>query len=58
MSKKKTHEQFVEEIKLKNKHFNDIELLSEYCGIKNKIKCRCKICNHEWSPIAGSLTQD
>ena len=57
MSKKKTHEQFVEEIKFKNKHFNDIELLSEYSGIKNKIKCRCKICNHEWSPIAGSLTQ-
>ena len=57
MSKKKTHEQFVEEIKLKNKHFNDIELLSEYSGIKNKTKCRCKICNHEWSPIAGSLTQ-
>lgn len=55
MSKKKTHEKFVEEVKLSNNNFENIEFLSKYIGIKNRIKCRCKICNHEWTPIADSL---
>lgn len=55
MSKRKTHEEFVSELKLKNKNFYNIEFLSEYKGIKNRIKCKCKICDHEWQPTADSL---
>lgn len=55
MAKKKTHEEFVSELKLKNKNFDNIELLSEYCGIKNRIKCKCKVCDYEWEPISDSL---
>lgn len=55
MGKKKTHGEFVEELKKNNKHFNDIELLSEYTGVKNKISCRCKKCGYRWTTVAESL---
>ncbi len=55
MSKKKTHEQFLEELKDKNKNFENIEFLSKYNGVKNRIKCKCKQCGTEWEPIADAL---
>lgn len=33
----------------------EIEVLGEYTGKENKIKCRCKVDNHIWYPKAGNL---
>ena len=32
-----------------------VEPLQEYMGYKQKILCRCKICNFQWSTTAGTL---
>ena len=42
---KKTHEEFENELRQIN---NNIILLSEYKGVHEHIKCKCKICGHEW----------
>lgn len=55
MSRKKTHEEFLNEVKLNNKHFDDIDFLSHYNGIKNKMACQCKKCGCEWETIADAL---
>lgn len=55
MGKKKTHEEFVRDFKAKNKHFDNIELLSEYKGMKEQITCYCKICDYSWETSAHSL---
>lgn len=55
MGKKKTHEEFLRDFKEKNKHFDDIELLSEYKGVKENISCHCKICDYKWETSAHSL---
>jgi hypothetical protein len=39
--KKKTHEEFVKACKISNP---DIEILNEYTGILDNVKCRCKKC--------------
>ena len=52
MSKAKTHEQYVDE--LKNIHDN-IEVLEVYKGANEKIKHRCTIHNYEWCATPGSL---
>ena len=57
MSKRKTHEEFVEELKEKNQYFYNLELLSEYVNAKTKIKCKCKIHNYIWSVQPWSLLQ-
>ena len=41
----KTHEQFIEEIKIKNK---DVEVIGTYFNNKTKVECRCKKCGYEW----------
>lgn len=33
----------------------NLEVLSEYTNIKDRIDIRCKICGHKWKPIAESL---
>ena len=50
--KLKTHEQFVEEMKIVNPN---IEILGEYIHSKEKIKCKCKICNNVWGVIPNAL---
>ncbi len=55
MAKKKTHEQFIEEFKKKNKNSKDIDVLGKYEGGKKPILCKCKIHNHTWSPKAEQL---
>lgn len=55
MSKKKTHEQFLEELKDKNKNFENIDFLSKYNGVKNRIKCKCKQCGTEWETTPDAL---
>ena len=55
--KKLTHEEFIEKLLLKNKHFanDEFELIGEYTHSHNHIDCRCKICGHEWSAPPSSL---
>ena len=55
MSERKTHKQFIIEMRQIN---SDIEILGEYITNKTKIKCRCKICQHEWSAIGSSLLRN
>lgn len=48
MTRKLTHEEFLNKFYEKNKHAQDIELLEDYRGSQTKILCKCKICGHEW----------
>ena len=50
-----TREKFIENVKIKNKKSDNIEIVGEYTGSNNPIKCRCKIDGHIWSPIAFQL---
>lgn len=52
MSKRKTHEEFVEEMSEIN---SNIEFLSNYITANEKIKCKCKICNNIWDVKPSSL---
>lgn len=45
MFKKKTHEEYIAEVGLKNPN---IEVIGQYIGANIKIKHRCKICGFEW----------
>lgn len=50
--KKKTHEEFINEISIKNP--NTI-ILGTYNGNNNKILCKCKKCGYEWSSLPNNL---
>lgn len=52
MSKKKTHEEFVEELNLVNPN---IEVIGTYQRDNIKIKCRCKIDGYEWEATPSNL---
>ena len=43
MAKRKTHEKFVEEMKIVNPN---IEILGKYKNSYTKIDCLCKVCNY------------
>lgn len=48
----KTTEDFKKEMQSINP---DIEIIGEYLGSEKPVKCKCKVCGHEWSPIGRSL---
>ena len=48
----RTHEEFMEEVYSKN---HNIEILSHYNKNHDRIKCKCKICSHEWEVIAEGI---
>lgn len=50
-----TKEQFIENVKNKNPKADNVEIIGEYTGSNNTIKCRCKIDNYIWNPIAFQL---
>lgn len=52
LKRRKTHSQFLDELIIINPN---IEVIEEYVVANKKINCRCKICNHIWSPTASSL---
>lgn len=52
MSKKITHKEFVTRIANINPN---ILILGEYSSMKERIKVRCKLCGHEWSPTADKI---
>ena len=47
MGKKKSHEEFVEELKSVQPN---IEVIGEYINTNTPLACKCKIDGHEWSP--------
>ena len=52
MGKKKTHEEFVEEL---NRRGIDVIPLEKYNGLQYKISFRCNKCNYEWKVTPGNL---
>ena len=34
---------------------SNITILGKYCGATSPIKCKCNICNYEWSPTPSNL---
>ena len=53
-AKIKTHEQFVNDLLNIN---SNVQVIGEYCGVKQKIKCRCLKCNNEWETFPNYLLQ-
>lgn len=49
---KKTHEQFVEELKRIN---DNIKVIGTYNKSGLRVECECSVCGHIWSPVARSL---
>lgn len=43
-----THEKFINRFNKQNTRAHDIEILGTYINYQTKIKCRCKVCGHEW----------
>lgn len=57
MGKKKTHEEFVEELKIRNPHFDNLEFVNKYVNAKTHITCRCKTHDYIWDAHPWSLLQ-
>lgn len=57
MSKKLTHEEFVEKLLKKNKHYanGDFVFTGEYVGSNDPIGCHCNIHNKSWTPLPVEL---
>lgn len=49
------HEEFMEKLKKKNKHYDEIIVLSKYEYAREKISCKCINCGHEWETAASEL---
>lgn len=52
MSKRKTQEEFIEELSKVNPN---VQVLENYVSAHVKILCRCKICNNEWKASPSHL---
>ena len=53
--KKKTHEEFLKEVKKNNPYFDDFEFLTEYVDARTKITYRCKKCGNIVTVLPKSL---
>lgn len=53
-TKTKTHEQYVKEVAAINPN---IEVVEEYIDCYTRIKHKCKICNHIWTPLPTNIIQ-
>lgn len=51
MSKKKTHQEYLE--RMKDKHPNTL-VLGRYTGALKKVLLRCLVCDYEWAAIPGN----
>lgn len=49
---RKTETEFVEQL---NRINPLISLVSEYKSSKDRVRCRCEVCGHEWTVIPGAL---
>ena len=52
MSRKKTHEEFVEEMKIVNPN---IKIVSRYQSAQEKVMCNCLICDNDWPAKPNNL---
>lgn len=52
MGKRKTHERFIEEMKMINP---TIKIIGKYITAKTRISCECSVCGHSWNPTPDSL---
>lgn len=54
------HDEFVKKVMDTNHYVanGDIDILGQYSGANQPIKCRCNIHNYTWSPHASSLYKD
>lgn len=52
IGKRKTNEEFLQQLNTINPN---ITILGEYTRAKDRIPCKCNICNFQWNPIADSL---
>ena len=50
--KKKTHEEFIKELKIINPN---IEIIGKYSKSNIRIKCKCLVCNYEWEALPHCL---
>ena len=50
--KRRTYEEFIEELRIQNPN---VEIIGEYINTKNKIKCKCLIDGHIWDKIPSDL---
>jgi hypothetical protein len=52
-----THNEFLERLEKSNKNYKNkkIEIISEYSGLRRKIKCRCNVDGCEWGTSPQSL---
>lgn len=48
----KSVNKFVSDLNIIN---SDIEILGDYYGARENIKCRCKICNYKWNALPTNL---
>ena len=55
MSRRLTHEEFMEKFYVKNENAENIEILGEYINNRTKIKCKCKIDGYEWEATPNNL---
>lgn len=55
LSRRLPYDEFLERLKKYNLHHKDIEIISEYNGLNNRIKCKCKTCGTEWETKAQSI---
>ena len=55
MSRRLTHEEFMEKFYVKNENAENIEILGEYINSRTKIKCKCKIDGYEWEATPNNL---
>ena len=49
---RKSQDDFIEQVREVNP---DIEVLGEYVSRHDKVHARCRVCGHEWDPVAASL---
>lgn len=54
-SQRVNHDEFLKKLKMNNKHYEDIIVLSKYTYAKEKVFCKCKQCGHEWKAASSEL---
>lgn len=55
MAKLKTHEEFIEDLKVVNP---TIEVLGKYVNSRTKIEVRCLVCNHTWETVTQNIIKN
>lgn len=56
--KKRTHEEFIEELSIQNPNSKDFIVLDKYVSNVSKIRCQCKLCGKIWDTTPKQLLQD